>query len=56
MAHYLQVDIPIIMRMGNGEGLGDPSMKGALLKLTDPRHDTGSTSREGIGPLMLRHL
>ena len=43
-AHYLQVDLPIIMRAGNSEGLGDPNVKGILLKLAHPRHDTRGTN------------
>ena len=56
MAHYLQVDLPIIMRTGNSEGLGDPSVKGVLLKLVDPRRYASGTSHKGTGPLLLRHL
>ena len=56
MAHYLQVDLPIIMRTGNNEGLGDPGVKGVHLKLADPRRYTSSTSRKGTGPLLLHHL
>ena len=36
MTHYLQVDLLIIMGMGDSKGLGDPSMKGVLLKLAYP--------------------
>ena len=44
------------MRTGNSEGLGDPSVKGVLLKLAHPRHDTSGMSHKGAGPLFLRHL
>ena len=56
MAHYLQVDLPIIMRMGNNKGLGDPGVKGVLLKLANPRRYACGMSRKGTGPLLLRHL
>ena len=56
MAHYLQVDLPIIMRTGNGEGLGDPGVKGVLLKLADLRRYADSTSHKGTCPFLLRHL
>ena len=45
-AHYLQVDFLIIMRVGNSKGLGDPGVKGILLKLAHPRHDTHGTGRK----------
>ena len=38
-AHYLQVNFLIIMRAGNSKGLGDPNVKGVLLKLAHPRRD-----------------
>ena len=44
------------MRMGNGEGLGDPDVKSTLLKLAHPSHDTSSMGRKGAGPRLLRHL
>ena len=47
-AHYLQVDLPIIMRAGNSEGLGDPGVEGVLCKLTHPRRDTRGMSREEL--------
>ena len=56
MAYYLQVDLPIILRAGNSEGLGDPGVKGILLKLAHPRCDTSVMSRKGAGPLLLHHL
>ena len=40
LAHHLQVDLPIIMRMGDIKGLGDPGAKGVFLKLAHPRRDT----------------
>ena len=55
MAHHLQVDLPIIMGTGNNEGLGDPGMKGVLLKLAHPRRDTCGANRERAGFRRLRH-
>ena len=44
------------MRTGNSEGLGDPGVKGVLLKLADPHRYASGTSGKGTGPLLLRHL
>ena len=44
------------MRMGDGEGLGDPDVKSTLLKLAHPSRDTGGTGRKRAGPLLLCHL
>ena len=43
------------MRMGNGEGLGDPGVKGILLKLAHLRHDTHGMNHERAGSFWLRH-
>ena len=45
-AHCLQVDFLIIMRAGNSKGLGDPGVKGVLLKLAHPCHNTHGTGRK----------
>ena len=44
------------MSMGDGEGLGDPGMKGTLLKLAHPSRDTCDTSRERAGLHRLHHI
>ena len=44
------------MSMGDGEGLGDPGVKGALLKLAHPSRDTSGTSRERAGLHWLHHI
>ena len=44
------------MGMGDGEGLGDPSVKSTLLKLAHPSRDTSGTSRKRAGLHRLRHL
>ena len=44
--HRLQVDAFIVMRAGDGKGLGDPSVKGILLKLAHPRHNICGTGRK----------
>ena len=43
------------MGTGDSEGLGDPSVKGVLLKLAHPRCDTRGTSRERAGFHRLHH-
>ena len=45
-AHFLQVNFLIIMRAGNSKGLGDPGMKGILLKLAHPRHNIYGMGRK----------
>ena len=45
-AHCLQVNGLRIMRAGNNKGLGDPNVKGVLLKLAHPRRDIYGTGRE----------
>ena len=55
LARYLQVDLPIIMGMGDSEGLDDPGVKGILLELAHPRHDTRGMSRERACFHRLRH-
>ena len=55
-AHHLQVDLILVMRMGNGEGLGDPDVKSTLLKLAHPSRDTSGMGRNGAGPRLLWHL
>ena len=44
------------MGMGDNEGLGDPGVKGILLKLAHPRRDTRGTSRKRAGFHRLRLL
>ena len=46
MTHYLQVDLLIVMGMGDSKGLGDPGMEGVLLKLAHPRRDIHDMSHE----------
>ena len=55
MAHYLQVNLLSIMGMSDSKGLGDPSVKGVILKMAHPRRDTCGTSRERAGYHRLRH-
>ena len=52
----LQVDLLLVMSMGNGEGLGDPGVKSTLLKLAHPSRDTCGTSRTWAGLHRLHHL
>jgi len=56
MTRYLQVDLLIVMGMGDSKGLGDPSMEGVLLNLAYPRHDSHGTSCKRAGSFWLRHL
>ena len=44
MTHYLQVNLPIVMGMGDNKGLGDPGVKGVLLKFAYPRRDSRGMS------------
>ena len=44
------------MSMGDGEGLGNPSMKSTLLKLAHPSRDISGTGRKRAGPSLLCHL
>ena len=46
----------MIMRMGDGKGLGDPGAKSIFLKLAHSRRDTRNTGRERAGLHRLHHL
>ena len=56
MTQSLQVDLLIVMGMGDSKGLGDPGAKGVFLKLAHPRRDTCGTSRKRAGLHWLHHL
>ena len=51
MAHYLQVDAVLVMRMSNHEELINPGAKGIPLDLVKLGHDLDSTGHERAGPL-----
>ena len=56
MAHRIEIDVVIIMRASDGEGLGDPYAKSFLLQLAHPRRDICGMGHERAGPLRLHYL